>query len=165
MNPGGHGIFDFIHRDPETKLPFLSTSKTEPPKRTITLGNWVIPLSGANVELLRKGKAFWEALQEDGVPTTILRMPANFPPVGSKGRVLSGMGTPDLWGTYGTFAFFTDDPDAQLEDVSGGKVYPVTVEGNTVRAALAGPKNTFRKDEPRSTVEFTVRLDPNQRLA
>jgi len=28
MNPGGHGIFDFIHRDPETMFPYLSTSKT-----------------------------------------------------------------------------------------------------------------------------------------
>jgi predicted AlkP superfamily phosphohydrolase/phosphomutase len=165
MNPGGHGIFDFIHRNPETKLPFLSTSRTEPPSRTITLGSWVIPLSGGKVELLREGTAFWEVLEEHAVPTTILRIPANFPPVGSKSRVLSGMGTPDLWGTYGTFAFFTDDPEAQAEDVSGGKVYPVAIEGNTVRAELAGPKNTFKKGEPRSTVDFTVRLDPIQRLA
>ncbi len=165
MNPGGHGIFDFIHRDPETKLPFLSTSRTEPPGRTITLGSWIVPLSGAKVKLLRKGRAFWEVLQEHGVPTTILRMPANFPPAGSKGRILSGMGTPDLWGTYGTFAFFTDDRKAAAEDVSGGKVYPVTVKGNTVRATLVGPKNPFKKGEPRSTMEFTVRLDQSQKLA
>ncbi len=165
MNPGGHGIFDFIHRDPETKLPFLSTSRTQPPERTITLGNWVIPLSAGRVELLRKGKAFWEVLQDHGIATTILRMPADFPPAGSKGRVLSGMGTPDLWGTYGTFAFFTDDPAVQREDVSGGKVYPVAVDGNTVRATLVGPKNTFKRGAPRTTVDFTVRLDPRQRLA
>ncbi len=28
MNPGGHGIFDFIARDPQTYIPYLSTSKT-----------------------------------------------------------------------------------------------------------------------------------------
>lgn len=27
MNPGGHGIFDFIHRDPVTFVPYLSTTR------------------------------------------------------------------------------------------------------------------------------------------
>ena len=35
-NPGGHAIFDFIHRDPATYLPFLSTSETIPPRRTLS---------------------------------------------------------------------------------------------------------------------------------
>ena len=39
-------------------------------------------------------------------------MPANFPPSGTATRELSGMGTPDLLGTYGTFSFFTSDPFA-----------------------------------------------------
>ena len=29
LDPGGHGIFDFIHRDPKTMVPYLSTSRTE----------------------------------------------------------------------------------------------------------------------------------------
>ena len=28
LDPGGHGIFDFIHRDPATMVPYLSTSRT-----------------------------------------------------------------------------------------------------------------------------------------
>ena len=31
MNPGGHGIFDFVHRDPKELEPYLSTSRTEEP--------------------------------------------------------------------------------------------------------------------------------------
>ena len=31
LDAGGHGIFDFIHRDPETMVPYLSTSRTVPP--------------------------------------------------------------------------------------------------------------------------------------
>jgi len=53
MNPGGHGIFDFIHRDPDTMFPYLSTSKTLPPAKTITIGEWIIPLSSGKVKLLR----------------------------------------------------------------------------------------------------------------
>jgi len=31
-NPGGHGIFDFIRRDPETYLPDLALSRFDRPK-------------------------------------------------------------------------------------------------------------------------------------
>ncbi|HET9265135.1 MAG TPA: alkaline phosphatase family protein, partial [Vicinamibacterales bacterium] len=96
LDPGGHGIFDFIHRDPQTLEPFLSTSKTEAGGKTLQLGRWQIPLSGGSVELLRHGQPFWEVLEERGVETTIIRMPANFPPSGSATRELSGMGTPDV---------------------------------------------------------------------
>ncbi len=94
MNPGGHGIFDFIHRDPGTMLPYLSTSRVEPAKRTVSLGSWMLPLSSGKVSLLRQGKAFWEILAEHGTPATVYRVPANFPPVESPARTFAGMGTP-----------------------------------------------------------------------
>src|ERR1700692_1250766 len=94
MNAGGHGIFDFIHRDPHTLQPYFSASRVEPPKRGIHLGNWIIPLGGGSAEQLRQGKSFWETLDDNGVPNLIFRMPSNFPPVQAKGHTLSGMGTP-----------------------------------------------------------------------
>ncbi|MEK7214269.1 MAG: alkaline phosphatase family protein, partial [Chloroflexota bacterium] len=86
MNPGGHAIFDFIHRDPQTLLPDFSISRVEPPKRTLRLGSWILPLSRGKATLLRRGKAFWEILAEHGIPTTIFRVPVNFPPVESTAR-------------------------------------------------------------------------------
>ena len=124
MNPGGHGIFDFIHIDPATLMPYLSTSRAEPAKRTIRIGEWNIPLSSGKVTLLRQGKAFWEILEEHGVPTTIFRVPANFPPVETPARQISGMGTPDIQGTYGTFSFYTSEPAEKYGEVSGGKGFP-----------------------------------------
>jgi hypothetical protein len=88
MNPGGHGIFDFIHRDPSTMLLYLSTSRVEPSEQTLSLGSWVFPLSSGKVSLLRQGKAFWEILAEHGVPATVYRIPANFPPGGIAGADL-----------------------------------------------------------------------------
>ena len=79
LDPGGHGIFDFVHRDPKTMAPYLSTTRTEPPSRFISLGRWQLPLTSGRVELLRKGRAFWEVLDAHGIDTTIIRMPANFP--------------------------------------------------------------------------------------
>jgi len=160
MNPGGHGIFDFIHIDPATLMPYLSTSRAEPAKRTIRIGEWNIPLSSGKVSLLRQGKAFWEILEEHGVPTTIFRVPANFPPAGTSARQISGMGTPDILGTYGTFSFYTSEPAEKYGEVSGGKVFHIEVVDNKVLARLFGPQNTFRKGNPASTADFTVFLDP-----
>ena len=168
MDPGGHEIFDFIHREPETYMPYLSTSKTEEPdpEDSFHIGDWVIPLSGGKTILLRRGKAFWQILEENGVPTTIIKIPANFPPAESEGRSLSGMGTPDVLGTYGTFSYFTDYP-AKFEDreITGGKIYPVSVYDNRVEAELFGPKNSFKVDQPHITVDFTVCIDPENPVA
>jgi len=165
MNAGGHGIFDFIHRDPKTLQPYFSASRVEPPKHGIHLGNWVIPIGGGTAEQLRQGKAFWETLDDYGVPSTIFRMPSNFPPVKTKGRSLSGMGTPDLRGSYGTFSFYSDDPVTAAGVVEGGQIIPVRVEDSQVTAKLIGPDNTFRKGSPPTLEPFTVSIDPLEAVA
>jgi len=165
MNPGGHGIFDFIHRDPESIFPYLSTSRTESAAKTVKIGKWVLPLSSGKVSLLRKGKAFWEYLTENGIETTIFRVPANFPTTDDKANQISGMGTPDMQGTYGTYSYYTDEDTGKFENLSGGKVFPVDVFKNRVRGRLPGPINTFRKDTPESRVDFTVFIDPENPVA
>jgi predicted AlkP superfamily phosphohydrolase/phosphomutase len=165
MNPGGHGIFDFIHRDPKTLTLYFSASRVEGPKHAIHLGSWVIPLGGGSAEQLRKGAAFWQILDRHGVPNTIFRMPSNFPPVPAKGKTLSGMGTPDLRGTYGTFSFYTDDATAAPGAIEGGQVIPVRVENSRVIANLIGPDNTFMKGSPPANELFEVAVDPLEPVA
>jgi predicted AlkP superfamily phosphohydrolase/phosphomutase len=165
MNPGGHGVFDFIHRDPATMTPYLSTARAEAPARTIQLGSWVIPLSSGSLKLLRQGETFWQRLEERGVPTVVARAPANFPPATAGGQQLSGMGTPDLQGTYGVFSFFTDDPAVSTTGVSGGEIVRVARVNHRVAAQLLGPRNTFRADAPSSAIDFTVFVDPSRPLA
>ena len=46
MNPGGHGLFDFVHRNPETYMPEFSGAEIKEPGKTIRIGNMVLPLSG-----------------------------------------------------------------------------------------------------------------------
>ncbi|MGA7381906.1 MAG: alkaline phosphatase family protein [Terriglobales bacterium] len=165
MNAGGHGIFDFIHRDPKTMEPYFSASQVKPPAHAIHLGSWLIPLGGGSAEQLRKGPAFWEILDQHGVPNSVFRIPANFPPVPAKGETLSGMGTPDLRGTYGTFSFYTDDPAAAAGAVEGGQIIPVQVENSRVQANLIGPDNSFRKGSPAATESFSVAVDPLESVA
>ncbi len=165
MNAGGHGIFDFIHRDPKTLNLYFSASRVEGAKHAIHLGNWRIPLGGGSAQQLRQGRAFWQILDEHGVPNTIFRIPSNFPPVPTKGKTLSGMGTPDLRGTYGTFSFYTDDPAAAAGAVEGGQVIPVQVENSHVVANLIGPDNALRKGSSAATEPFLVAVDPLEAVA
>ncbi len=160
MNAGGHGIFDFIHRDPKNFQLYFSTSKVEGPKHSLQIGRWVIPLGSGSAEQLRHGKAFWEILDENHIHNFVYRIPANFPPIDAKGKTLSGMGTPDLRGTYGTFTFYTDDPTAAVGAVEGGEIVQVEVKNNRVATRLIGPDNTFLKGSPPSTEPFTVDVDP-----
>ena len=143
----------------------FSTSRVEPPRHAIHLGNWVIPLGSGKAEQLRQGRAFWEILDDYGVPNTVIRIPANFPPVKAKGFTLAGMGTPDLRGSYGTFSFYTDDPMASAGVVEGGQIIPVQVEESQVKASLIGPDNTFRKGSPPATEPFIVSIDPTESVA
>ena len=159
-NPGGHGIFDFIHRHPENYIPYLSTSATEPASRNVTIGDYVIPLSSGKVLDLRQGKAFWEDLEEHDVPATVFKMPSNFPPTATGQKTLSGMGTPDILGTYGIFSYYTDSPTEIDPDLGGGVVYPVSFRDDSFQATLAGPTNTYRKGTPASGLEFSVFRDP-----
>jgi predicted AlkP superfamily phosphohydrolase/phosphomutase len=166
LDAGGHGIYDFIHRDPKTMIPYLSTSRAEPSHRIFKLGKYQIPLGANKVELLRHGQPFWDVLEKRGVHTTILRMPANFPPSGSASEELSGMGTPDILGTYGTFSYYTSDPYTWAgKDVSGGKVYDVGFVEDVAEGKLYGLPNPFLVEEPKIEAPFKVYIDAEQPVA
>jgi len=192
MNAGGHAIFDFIHRDPNTYMPEFSMAKVEPPpdkrkilgvmcsnRLSLPFSRYTIPLSGGRTTLNRKGVAFWELLREKDIPTTVFKIPSNFPPVKCDARTISGMGTPDLLGTYGTFSYYTDNPPADYEDISGGEIFPVSVASGKFTARIYGPNNDFldvkeiesetghklRPKEKRSFVEFTVHVDRRNPVA
>lgn len=162
LDPGGHGIFDFLHRDPKTMEPYLSTARTLP-GRTLNLGRWQLPLSSGRVESLRKGQPFWEVMEARGIPATIIRMPANFPPSGAATTELSGMGTPDLLGTYGTFAFYTSEPAAVTGPPAGGVVHAVTLQDGVAQAWLEGPENPFRREPEKVRTAFSAELDGTRR--
>jgi len=166
MDPGGHGIFDFVHRDPKTMMPYLSMSRAVPAEFSLEVGSLALPLSSGKVELLRKGKAFWQVLGENGVPSTLVRMPVNFPPVEAQHhRALSGMGTPDIQGTPGTFSYYSTTSLADGSGFSGGVAYPVQVLDDHVHAQLQGPENPFHVQHPRVTVDFDVYLDAEAEAA
>jgi len=170
MDPGGHGVFDFISRDAKTMIPTRAETGTTDGKSLHVGECGVLPMGGGGPENLRKGQAFWELLDEAGIETTIYKMPANFPPVESDGKALSGMGTPDIVGTPGTFSFFTDRYVPNKRSITGGEIFPITVADNHVKAQLIGPPDPFRdqsKEECKLdlSADFDVYLDPERPAA
>ena len=164
LDPAEHGIFDFVHRDPRTMQPFSSMGRTVEPRFKIPLGPYVLPLSSARVETLRKGEPFWRILWDRHIPVTIVHMPTNFPPE-QAGVALAGMGVPDLRGTEGTFTFYTDDADETARDVPGGRIVKVQAENGRYVLPLEGPPNPLRKDRRYATEDLIVEADPERDVA
>ena len=96
-NPGGHGIFDFLGRDTNTYLPVLALSKYEQK-------NAFVPPKVIN---MRRGVPIWDLLTQAGIPSTVIRCPCTYPPDKIQGKMLSGVGVPDLRGGLGTSTFYT----------------------------------------------------------
>jgi predicted AlkP superfamily phosphohydrolase/phosphomutase len=164
LDPAQHGIFDFVHRDPRTMQPFSSMGRTVEPRFKIPFGPYVLQLSSARVETLRKGEPFWRMLWDRHIPVTIQHMPTNFPPERA-GEAIAGMGVPDLRGTEGTFTFYTDDPDETARDVPGGRIVKVRAENGRYVLPVEGPPNPLRKDRRTATQNLIVEADPERDVA
>ena len=164
-SPAEHGIYDFVHRDPRTMLPFSSMGETEQPSHSLSIGPYRFPLAAARIRTFRRGKPFWQTLAERKIPVTILRMPTNYPPVECEGESLAGMGVPDMQGTFGTFTFFTDDALESARDVPGGQIVSVRLENRRAILRVPGPANTFRKDRSLSFVDVIADVDTAEPVA
>jgi predicted AlkP superfamily phosphohydrolase/phosphomutase len=146
VNPAGHNIFDFLNRNLQTYAPELSSARVTQSTRTLKIFKWRILLSRPSVELRRKSKPFWEILGNNGIASTILRIPVTFPAVPFRGRLLSAMSTPDLRGTQGSFSWFSTDPNDS--SVEGGLKLPLTPTLKGWHGILPGPAPT--------SVSFTI---------
>jgi len=164
LDPDQHGIYDFVERDPVTLALFSSMSKMDEPKYALPLGPYLLPLSSAHIYIPRQGTPFWRTLVDKGVSTIVQRIPVNYPPEAA-GIALSGMGTPDLLGTLGTFTFFTDDPVETAREVSGGRIIKTQVSNGRAELRIEGPPNPLRKDHAVTATTMTVDVDPTNDAA
>jgi predicted AlkP superfamily phosphohydrolase/phosphomutase len=161
-NPGKHNIYDFLTPDLHTYQPKLSSVEIRPPRRTLRLGKYRIPLGKADVRLLRKSRPFWNYLGDYGIFSSVLRVPITFPPEKLRGVLLSAMCAPDLRGTQGMFSHYTTRPQREGER-TGGEVHRVSRDGNTVRADLIGPENPYLVDRSVLKSPFVVTVKNEER--
>jgi predicted AlkP superfamily phosphohydrolase/phosphomutase len=145
VNPGGHGIYDFLRRDPKTYLPDLSLNRYEQK-------NTFLPPKAVN---LRRGTPVWQVLADAGVPSTIIRCPCTYPPEAPKGRMLSGMGVPDIRGGLGTSTFYSSERGIAARESE--QVVALRADGDTIHTHVVGPRNPKAGTDMRA--EITLERD------
>ncbi|MBO0912290.1 MAG: alkaline phosphatase family protein [Acidobacteria bacterium] len=150
-NPGGHGIFDFISRDPMTYLPDAALSRFERPKNMF---------SPPQVRNERRGEALWNALTRAGIPSVVLRCPCTFPPDELKGRMLSGVGVPDVRGAQNKGTFYTQDLNARAGESEQLVILP---RGEELKTEVIGPRHAGPSPADRMA-EIKLEVDRERRL-
>ncbi len=170
--PGVHGIFDFIHRDPSKQCePYYSAAKTIPSNDGWKVGKHKLPLTlwpfnhnPTQTLLQRHGIPFWDYLDEAGIAIRIYDIPSNYPPSPSHhGHMccLSGMGVPDLLGSYGTYQYFSSDTVRTIEE-AGGIRKPFSFSHHLGKNSLAGPENTSLQRPARVSIPFEIYRHPTE---
>ena len=138
LNPGGHGIYDFLRRDPATYLPDFSVSETIFPDSALEFAGLRIPLEDAVVRNRRIGEPFWVELEAQGASATVQRVPVTFPP-DDIDYMIAGMGVPDLLGSQGTYTLYSTRSIAGGQ--SGRVVYMKAQADGRIETTLAGPQH------------------------
>jgi predicted AlkP superfamily phosphohydrolase/phosphomutase len=114
----------------------------------------------------RKGATFWQLLSDQGIHSTVIRVPQTFPPDPNPGgRLLSGLGVPDLRGTFGTYTLYTSEPKSTKENTEkGGKIVVLEAPPGTteIKAIVYGPFNKLFGDPPEILLPLKAKLDWNE---
>src|SRR5581483_1913845 len=158
VNPGKHNIYDFLGRDLNSYLPFLSSAEIRSPKRSLKIGKYTIPLGKPQIKGMRHGTPFWHWLGKAGIFCSVIRVPVTFPPEKFPGVLLSGMCVPDIRGTQGTFCLCTTRSNGG-KFREGGVRIPIVRNGAGWRSYIPGPESNGSGRELR--VPFEIRPDSN----
>ncbi|MFM8320042.1 MAG: alkaline phosphatase family protein [Chloroflexota bacterium] len=134
LDPGAHGMYDFVHRDPQSYALFpslLPTGKV---------------LGGTGFVRPHNAKTIFDQAAEQGFPSTSLWWPATFPArPESPVRTLPGLGAPDIQGRMGVGSLHSTDPD--LPDKQGKTpVFRLKRSGmGRFTSVLEGPAHSTRQ--------------------
>jgi len=156
--PARHGIFDFVERDPRTYLPDVGTGGVRPPHFWLN----TLQTAPATGYTRRRGEPFWQIAAANGVPVVVLRVPYAFPPDPVPGgRMLSGLGVPDLLGTNSTFTYLASDlgGEAGRGNPGGGRLLPLTLRGDEATLDIPGPPDPRGGGRPGLKLPLAVRVD------
>ena len=147
LNPGGHGIFDFVHRDPATYTPYMSLLPT---RRGIAGTQFRPPFNAQTI---------FDQAAKLGFPATAMWWPATFPSrPESPVRMIPGLGTPDIQGRIGVGTLLSTN--AELSSAEHKTSFELLSSHGKARFAglLRGPVAKKRRGSAESTVELQLDL-------
>ncbi|HEX6901259.1 MAG TPA: alkaline phosphatase family protein [Thermoanaerobaculia bacterium] len=209
LNPGRHGVFDFLKRNPKDYKPaFAAAEEGRAPflfgdGNPLVLGliaalaigllfllilklfrrRWAVALAVAGVlavaagigsgvaaaRLLptsrpiainnQQGDTFWKLLGQAGKRVTVMRIPVTFPPKGyPQGKLLSGLGVPDISGRIGKPFYFTSELFFTPKGGGDFRVEVVELVDNRgkIDTEIKGPPNELFPKEDGGTEYITI---------
>jgi predicted AlkP superfamily phosphohydrolase/phosphomutase len=151
LNPGGHGIFDFVHRDPATYSLYPSLLPT---KRSLGGTQFASPFTARTI---------FDQAANQGYAATSMWWPATFPArLESPVRTIPGLGTPDIQGKLGVGSLFTTELGEPMQIGKTPHEPLRTLGKDRFSGYLKGPKQQTRGGVQESGLEFQVeRIDDN----
>jgi len=112
----------------------------------------------------RRGTPFWELAGAKGIHSVVMHVPVTFPAVDyDNGRLISGLGVPDVRGRIGTPSFYTSDPFFAPKNKNEFSVELVRLESNkgTIETEVFGPYNKLFPEPPVIKIPMTLTVAPD----
>lgn len=152
MNPGHHGVFDFLGRRIIDYMPELAVYRIN---RKNIFGK-----REAMFLPVMHGNTFWDYVSDNNIPSTILKWPMTFQPKQNNAKLFAGLGVPDIKGGLGRYSFYTTK-DISASEEGAEKVVKVKFNGDTIKTVIGGP-NVARiraREEAKVALNITVLPD------
>ncbi len=149
-DPGTHGIFDFVHRDPATYAPYVSIL----PSKVSAVGEQFIPPYTA--------KTIFSEAADMGYPAIALWWPALFParldlPIST----IPGLGAPDIRGQLGVGTYATSDSQEKKDKTRISILQEKSKRQFT--GLLEGPLTKTREGIQPAKLEFALTIIDDSR--
>lgn len=122
----------------------------------------LLPQTMPTVTNNRRGTPFWEAAGAKGIRSVVMHVPVTFPAVDyDNGRLVSGLGVPDVRGRVGTPSYYTSDPFFAPRNKNEFSVELVRLPSNTgaIETEVFGPYNKLFGEPPVLKVPMTLTVD------
>jgi len=146
LNPGEHGMFDFVHRDPASYALEVSLL---PMKRGIGGFEFVRPY---------QSRTIFDAAADRGFPATSLWWPATFPAQpDSPVRSIPGLGAPDIQGRLGVGTLFSSDLDLPDKMGKTSVLKLKKLSNNRFESKLLGPQIGTKPGDSNAMLPFELK--------
>lgn len=149
LNPGGYGLFDFVHRDPQSYQPFVSLLPTK------------AGAGGIQFAYPHNANTIFQQAAQQGFPATSLWWPTTFPArYESPVRTIPGLGTPDIQGRLGVGDLFTTATGLEKAHFKTA-IHALSAQSkNRFKGLLQGPSQKQGNGSlQQATLEFQLELE------
>lgn len=147
MNPGHHGVFDFLGRRIVDYMPELAVYRINRKNLFGKREAMFLPVM--------HGNTFWDYVSDNNIPSTILKWPMTFQPKQNNARLFAGLGVPDIKGGLGRYSFYTTK-DIPASSEGAEKVVKVSFNGDGIKTAISGPNVAKMRTREEAKVDLNI---------